>query len=489
MERANLMLRKLFYLTLITLPLLAGAQQCPKISFPSNGAVGVPVDATITWPSIDGIVGYLISLGTTPGGGDILSRRSAGLVNSFKPELGLPENTLIYVRIELFIADQPLKICDIESFTTEDVTSPPLCTNLSSPLNGDSGVLTSTDLIWNYASKATGYRLTVGSTPGGSDLIDDLDVGNTLSHNPASDLPQDVPVYVRITPYNENGDASNCREENFNTGAAVFNCGPFTDPLTGQQINLRPVVDFPNMVGLCQNNIPAIVTTEDVAHGFRWFSINEDGTENLLSTGREVSISALGNYRYEAYNVIEELNNSIECSTIVDFSVVFSDVPMIREINVTRNSTGLQVEVLAEGIGNYEFALDQIDGPYQDNNVFMNVGPGAHEVFVRDKNGCGTARGLVEAELSQSDFPKFFTPNGDGINDFWQIRPSKEGRVKELEYLQVFDRYGVLLTQITANSMGWDGSFNGRPLPSSVYWFKAADNYKNVVRGYFLLKR
>ncbi|MBT8185226.1 MAG: T9SS type B sorting domain-containing protein, partial [Eudoraea sp.] len=117
------------------------------------------------------------------------------------------------------------------------------------------------------------------------------------------------------------------------------------------------------------------------------------------------------------------------------------------------------------------------------------VSSGAHNVFVRDKNGCGITRGLVEAELSRSDFPEFFTPNGDGINDFWHIRPTKEGRVKELEYLQVFDRYGVLLTQITKSSRGWDGSFNGRPLPSSVYWFKAADNYKNVVRGYFLLKR
>lgn len=471
------------------MPFWVNAQECPILSYPANGSVGIPVDATITWPAVDGIVGYLISLGTTPGGGDLLSRRSAGQINSYTPELGLPENTLIYVLIELFIADQPLKICTIESFTTEDVTTPPLCTNLSIPANGESGVLVTTELIWNYASKATGYRLSVGSTPGASDIVDDLDVGNTLSHNLTDNLPQDATVYVRIQPYNENGEPVGCTEESFNTGAAVFNCGPFVDPVSGQSINLRPAVDFPNVVGLCQNNIPAVIESNDVAHGFRWFSINEDGSETLLSTERGVSISSLGIYKYEAYNIIEELGNSIECTSVVEFSVVFSDVPLIREINVFRNSTGLQVEVLAEGIGDYEFALDDIDGPYQNSNIFREVSSGAHDVFVRDKNGCGISRGLVEAELSQSDFPKFFTPNGDGINDYWQIRPSKEGRVKELEYLQIFDRYGVLLTQITRSSSGWDGSFNGRPLPSAVYWFKAADNYKNIVRGYFLLKR
>jgi len=483
------MIKRVLYLALVLMPFWANAQECPKLSYPANGSVGIPVDATITWPAVDGIVGYLISLGTTPGGGDILSRRSAGQTNSFTPELGLPENTLIYVTIELFIADQPLKICTVESFTTVDVTTPPLCTNLNMPLNGASGVLVTSDFSWNYAPKATGYRITVGSSPGGSDIINDLDVGNTLSHNPSENLPQDIAIYVMIIPYNENGQPISCTEESFNTGAAVFNCGPFIDPVSGQSINLRPVVDFPNVVGLCQNNIPATIVSKDVAHGFRWFSINEDGSETLLSTDSTVDISFLGIYRYEAYNIIEELGNSIECTTVVDFSVVFSDVPVIREINVTRNTTGLQVEVLAEGIGDYEFSLDDVDGPYQNSNVFSDVSSGAHDVYVRDKNGCGTTRGLVEAELSQSDFPKFFTPNGDGINDFWHIRPSKEGRVKELEYLQVFDRYGMLLTQVTRSSRGWDGSFNGRPLPSSVYWFKAADNYNNIVRGYFLLKR
>ena len=467
---------------------MAQAQECPKLTYPANGSVGIPVDATITWPPVSGIVGYLISLGTTPGGGDILRRRSAGLTNSYTPEVGLPDDTLIYVTIELFIADQPLKVCTVESFSTEDVTTPSDCTVLTKPVNNESGVNVNTDINWAYAPKATGYRISIGSSPGATDIVNDQDVGNVLTYNPPK-FPQDATIYVSITPYNENGEAGSCREESFNTGAAVFNCGPFRDPVSGQMVNLRPVVDFPNVVGLCQNNIPSTVSSSDEAHGFRWYSLNDDGTETLLSTSRDVSISFLGTYRYEAYNVIEELGNSVECVSVVDFNVVFSDRPNITAINVTRSSAGLQAEIIAEGIGNFEYALDNINGPYQDGNLFFNLAPGAHDVFVRDKNGCGISKGLIEAELSNDDFPSFFTPNGDGINDFWYIQPNKEGRLKDLEYLYIFNRYGVLLAQVTKSSKGWDGNFNGKPLPSSVYWFKAADNYSNIVSGYFMLKR
>lgn len=91
--------------------LLSYAQECPKISNPTNGSIEVPVETSIRWPAIDGIFGYLISLGTTPGGTDILNRRSAGQTNSFTPEVGLPDNTLIYVTIEMFLPNQQLLIC------------------------------------------------------------------------------------------------------------------------------------------------------------------------------------------------------------------------------------------------------------------------------------------------------------------------------------------------------------------------------------------
>uniref|UniRef100_UPI0037C14152 T9SS type B sorting domain-containing protein n=1 Tax=Flavobacterium sp. TaxID=239 RepID=UPI0037C14152 len=65
--------------------------------------------------------------------------------------------------------------------------------------------------------------------------------------------------------------------------------------------------------------------------------------------------------------------------------------------------------------------------------------------------------------------PTYFTPNGDGINDTWNIVGLNQANAK----LYIFDRYGKLLKQLspTDTSQGWDGTYNQQLLPSTDYWF------------------
>jgi len=146
------------------------AQECPIINFPRPGSTEIPVNTTITWPPVDGIIGYSLTLGSFPGGEDILTRRSAGLTNSFTAPTGLPENTRIYVTISMFLGDGRFIFCSEEMFfETEDVTTIPPCTTLSVPQSRDQNVNNEAEISWNYAPTATGYRLTIGTSPGGSD--------------------------------------------------------------------------------------------------------------------------------------------------------------------------------------------------------------------------------------------------------------------------------------------------------------------------------
>ena len=147
------------------------------------------------------------------------------------------------------------------------------------------------------------------------------------------------------------------------------------------------------------------------------------------------------------------------------------------------------ITVTVRGNGNYEFALDDENGPYQESPVFEGVPAGPHIAFVRDKNGCGTVSRLVDRDLTTDDFPRFFTPNGDGINEFWQYISPPENFEETLKKISIFDRYGNFLAQINPNQSGWDGSFNGRPLPASDYWFKAIFLNGQEIRGHFALKR
>ncbi len=124
------------------------------------------------------------------------------------------------------------------------ITPPPACTNLSSPLNGATNVAANTVLNWTAASGSpTGYRLTVGTTPGGTDILNNVDVGNVTSYDPPGYLPYGATIYVKITPYNATGDATGCSTENFATGECIPNLVIVNIPVpTGDHKSLGELV-------------------------------------------------------------------------------------------------------------------------------------------------------------------------------------------------------------------------------------------------------
>lgn len=141
------------------------------------------------------------------------------------------------------------------------------------------------------------------------------------------------------------------------------------------------------------------------------------------------------------------------------------------------------------GIGDYEFALDDITGPYRDEPFFDRVGAGSHIIYVKDKNKCGIAK----LEIFILGFPKFFTPNQDGYNDVWKIQGLGLD-FSSASTVSVYDRYGKLIKQINAINGEWTGRFNGELLPVSDYWFIAelvdvTTGKIKIYRGHFSLIR
>lgn len=470
--------RTLFLITSVVGTLCTAQVSCPVITLPANGDVDVPVDTRVVWDLVSGIDGYSVSLGTNPGGSDIYNSRSAALVNSLVPIVGLPDNTEIFVTISMFLNDGTTFItCPSESFRTVDVTTPPNCTFLNNPMPNSEGVALGENIIWDYAPTATGYRLAIGTAENDDDLLPETDVGNVLTYGLVDNFPVNTEIFVTITPYNENGDAGVCRVERFVTGDSSIDCDIF-----------RPATSIPASIGLCEGETEVTIISEDRADGFRWFRINSDGTEELVSETNVFTTQDIGSYRYEAYISVSILGEITECASITDFQVVRSDIGLVDSVESEINGLGLDLIVNVIGPGIYDYALDDQDGPYQDSNVFRNIAEGDHLIFVRDKNGCGTIAYEFIQTLRPDDFPKFFTPNNDGINDYWQLSPINDN-VPSLRTLYVFDRYGKLLSQINPDSIGWDGTYNGQPMPSSTYWFKAISVFDREIQGYFALKR
>jgi gliding motility-associated-like protein len=174
------------------------------------------------------------------------------------------------------------------------------------------------------------------------------------------------------------------------------------------------------------------------------------------------------------------------CSNTIETTVTVSSPPTTFSAEVVSGAFANEhtIEAMAEGLGEYVFSLD--DGTFQSEGVFTNVQPGDHIVTIQDVNGCGT----VIIEVGVVDYPRFFTPNEDGYHDTWNIIgiASADPTAK----IYIFDRGGKLLKQISPLSTGWDGSYNGNPLPSSDYWFRIEykeDERTKEFKGHFTLKR
>jgi gliding motility-associated-like protein len=130
--------------------------------------------------------------------------------------------------------------------------------------------------------------------------------------------------------------------------------------------------------------------------------------------------------------------------------------------------------------GVYEYSIDGYN--YQDSNIFTGLRFGEYIVFVKDKKGCGIAQENIFLLM----YPKYFTPNGDGIHDTWQIKFSLTEPNMELI---IFDRYGKLITNFKGTNFGWDGIHNGKLEPSDDYWFVVKRQNGKEFKGHFTLKR
>lgn len=182
------------------------------------------------------------------------------------------------------------------------------------------------------------------------------------------------------------------------------------------------------------------------------------------------------------YTVIVEKNyGNGKCDGFAEMEIFASEQPEIVAIDTrdwTRDENSITVHI--KGEGRYEYSLDGFN--YQESNVFENLETGVYQVYVRDLNGCG----MDIEEVVLLHYPNYFTPNGDGVHDKWYIEYAiKEPNLK----VQIYDRYGKMITAFGSTSDGWDGTFNGASLPSTDYWFVVTRQDGREYRGHFAMVR
>jgi gliding motility-associated-like protein len=166
------------------------------------------------------------------------------------------------------------------------------------------------------------------------------------------------------------------------------------------------------------------------------------------------------------------------CPKTKTITVAENNKPEIKNIIVDETTVTIE---LVQNENYFEFSID--DTNYQSSNVFTNVPSGQHTANVREINQCSSDDETFIVII----IPKYFTPNGDGYNDDWEIK----GLVNyPLAQAILFDRYGKIITQLNNSNRSWDGTFNKNPLPASDYWYRLKlDKDSPELKGHFSLKR
>lgn len=128
----------------------------------------------------------------------------------------------------------------------------------------------------------------------------------------------------------------------------------------------------------------------------------------------------------------------------------------------------------------FEYSFD--GSPYGDDPRFSGLEPGPHRFSIRSADGCKTVFG----DVVLLDYPRFFTPNGDGKNDTWRL-PYLNFYPEAV--VTVYDRFGRVITGFKGGSPGWDGTLDGTPLPATDYWFVLQLDNGRIIKGHFALVR
>lgn len=274
-------------------------------------------------------------------------------------------------------------------------------------------------------------------------------------------------LYNNTIPYNE---VIYARAENNNA------CYGISEVLL--TINPLPQITEDETVLYCLNQFPETIqltatNTANPNYYYNW---------STGETTASIEVNTIGQFTVT-------VKTAEGCPKTKTFTVQPSNIATIEDIIVVDGSLNNNVvTILTSGEGDYAFELINAEGlstGFQNNNIFTNIKPGIYQVNITDiKNNCGT----IDQMFSVIGFPLFFTPNDDGKNDYWQVY-GVSSQFQANSIIQIFDRYGKLLKEFTPYSQGWDGTFNGQPLPTNDYWFTVKLQDGRIYRNHFTLKR
>jgi gliding motility-associated-like protein len=271
-------------------------------------------------------------------------------------------------------------------------------------------------------------------------------------------------------------------------GTVTYTITPINNGCSGKEIIVVIVVNPMPSITILDGVICVDSVTGALIYGYEMDTHLDEADYDFQWYLNGAIINTTSSYVAEeegAYTVTI-MNSDTGCTKTYTINVTESNPAQTATAVVTNYfEDGQAITVTVAGNGSYLYSLD--GGAFQTSNVFLQVLPGVHTVTIQDAIGCTD---ITLTDIVTIGYPHFFTPNGDGYNDTWNIWSLRETQPNS--EIHIYDRYGKLIKQIAPAGNGWDGTFNGQVLPSTDYWFtvKYKENgAEKEFKAHFSMKR
>lgn len=192
------------------------------------------------------------------------------------------------------------------------------------------------------------------------------------------------------------------------------------------------------------------------------------GTYSWMAAGTPLGVMDVINVS-PAQTTTYELNMTRGlCSASASYQVIVSTNPVIVRIDSVALRDREIILDPSYGTAPYTYSVDSREPDV--NSIKKDLSFSTHIAKVVDAAGCSTTMQFA-MEPPAISIPEHFSPNGDGTNDTW-VCPSLAD-VYPNSLVSIYDRFGKLLIQfLGADADGWDGTYQGVPMPSTDYWYQ-----------------
>ncbi|MFC3758388.1 T9SS type A sorting domain-containing protein [Chryseobacterium tructae] len=209
------------YVDNIKVSAVAVVPDCSPITAPANASTGVAVTPSFKWDASPNAASYKLKVGTTPGGSNVIAGVDVGNVLTYTIPAAsqLLYGTTYYATILPANSTGTASGCTEVSFTTKNIG----CPSVTLPASGASGVSLTPTITWTAVTDATGYKVSIGTTAGGTDVMNNVDVGNITSYTLSAALNYTTKYYYTVNAYTPTSTSASCTERNFTTVCGAEN--------------------------------------------------------------------------------------------------------------------------------------------------------------------------------------------------------------------------------------------------------------------------